>query len=537
MSFLSKIFRRNDATALAKSADGRLGAFGSLNQAYGWAPLSVQSNWAVAGEIFGPITLSFIEAAIAHPIVGACHNAIASRAPEPRIEIGRWIKDEWAAVKSHWALDLIAEPCTESRVSRNYLISQLAGRRSLTGLGAALKIRNRAKNKIVALIPIPSSWVYLLPNQPPDPDHPLWLYKAYRLMGANAELHPPTEIVLCRTSDPRHNASTLGFVEMAWRDYKTDVERSNYQGEMVTNLKVPGVMISAGKDQRFTPAQREQLQTEYDERFGRGSRGKPMIGDSQSTIQVVNPLADMDWPGLTGLGEARICGAAGVPQAMAMTREGTSVKYSNWDVAERVMYRGTMATIWKALADDLTTDLLRMENEPELEFRFRYDELPAFQEDAGEKSKRVSLYFSSGLLNRRAAQRVAGFDPDALAEEEREEAAQAALDDNNSNTEDVPTTSLQGQQVTALQAILTAVGTGALTAESAKIMIRLSFPAFEDAAVDAMVSAIPEGANKPEPPVIVQGAPGAPPQAMGPDGKPKMPMAGAKPQKPEEAKQ
>lgn len=77
-------------------------------------------------------------------------------------------------------------------------------------------------------------------------------------------------------------------------------------------------------------------------------------------------------------------------------------------------------------------------------------------------------------------------------------------------------TALQGPQVTALQAIIEAVGTGKIPKPTAKAMIQASFPGMDGNAIAAMVDPIEDGSIKPPPPPMPFGAqppkdPNAPP--------------------------
>ncbi len=365
------------------------------------------ANWRDASSVFAAITPDAAEAAYRlHPIIRACVNAIQTRAAEPRLEIGYEdpASSEWEPIPNHPALDLLANPHPTMRVSRDSMIRMLAGRRALTGLGAARKLRNKSRTEVAALWPIPTSWITV--NRPRTGIAP---YESFQL-ACERDPIAPSEMLLCRDVDPGHPSGWSGALESAWRSYRLDVEREDYQAEAVVNLKIPGTLVKTKRAP--SEDEKKQMRAQFNEQFGKGQRHSVGFAwGEEIDIQLLNPLADLDWPGLTGLGEARICGAFGVPPIIAHTRAGLDRStYANYETADRVMYQGTMAPIWEALADDLTLDLLRVEGVYDLRFRFAYDELPQFQESANDKTTRVIAQVNAGLLSRQSAMEALGID-------------------------------------------------------------------------------------------------------------------------------
>lgn len=376
-------------------------------------------SWCEADEVFGSPTDSLCELSFrAHAVIASCTKLKANVAAQPRLEIGfeEHGSEAWQAVAQHDLLNLFDSPMRD--VSRNRLIKQLVMGLCLTGKGYAQKLRNRGGSRVVGLMPLPASWVH--PERGVGTDR----YFSFFRVRTQEALVPVSDMLWLLDPDPNNPSAGVGFVEQAWRAFILDVERELYQGETTVNLKVPGVVVHT--ERNLGAEERERAREEFRDRFGRGKRGDVAFlgGGGKSEISVLNPLGDMDWPGLTGLSETRICAAAQVPPILVHTRAGLDrATYSNFAQAKRAFYLATMAPLWEDVADGLTLSF-KEELGPRLRFRFRYDELPEFQEDNSDKAKRIVQLFSAGLISWASAVSELGYDPEEMAQEVQAEVEQ-----------------------------------------------------------------------------------------------------------------
>jgi HK97 family phage portal protein len=338
-----------------------------------------------------------------HPLVRACTKEIAITIAKPRLEIGRQIGDEWRPIDFHWALDLIETPNEE--YSRNDFFQYITLRYLLTGVGYAWKLRNKRASRITELWPIPTSWVTPIANRSGTR-----LLAGYRAICSESII-PLEDMIKIRMVDPGSSVGYSSPLQAALHDYQLDLSRQNYQAEMLENLKVPGVAVVM--ERPLTPAQEAAARKDFNEKFGKGHRMDPIFLYGNGKVEIINPLADLDWPGLTEQSETRICVAFGVPPIVVHARAGlTRATYSNYEQARKAFYVETMSPHWDALADALTHGLLRMEDEGDLRFKFRYDEMPEFQEDLDRKTLRVTQSFTAGILSRDEARVELGYPPE-----------------------------------------------------------------------------------------------------------------------------
>lgn len=376
------------------------------------------ARWVEFDEAFGRYTPAISEAAYArHPIVSRCVDLIGDIAPEPRLEIGREINGAWEAVSAHPLLDLFQNPAPW--LSYNGLLRWLLSNRALTGYGYAMKVRNRAGSKAVQVWTLPTSWVSPIASQG-ETDQP---WAGFRVRGISSPV-APEDMIVCRQFSPASPFHAVGCFESAFRAYVLDSEREQYQAEMIGNLKVPGVAVVT--EHPLGDDAKADARREFAERFGKGRRGGIAFISGGGNIEVLNPLKDIDWPGLTNLSETRICTAFGISPMIIHARAGLEkAHYNNYQTAHRAFYVTTMKPLWDATADDLTISF-RRELGPGLEFRFRYDEHPMFQDDEDKKSARIVREYQAGIIPRTIALQELGYDPDEIEKAEDEERRRAA---------------------------------------------------------------------------------------------------------------
>lgn len=386
----------------------------NLRGSAGWDTLwGVPGIWKSATDIWKPMTKAEMEQAFArHPIVRACVKILAETAARARLEIGRWEGDTWKPVAKHWALSLLQHP--NSYYSENDFIQYVVARYVLTGYGYWMKWRNQGASGIGEVWPIPSSWVE--PKRNDRGGNTMWA--GYKVTGQDG-LIPEEDMGVLKQIDPGTTSEATSGLQAALHDYQLDLSRQGYQAEMLENLRIPGVVIR--NERGFTPQQKSDIEERFEERFGKGKRGRPMFVEGNGTVELINPLADLDWPGLTGLGETRLCAAFGVPPIVVHVRAGLDrATYSNYEQAFRAMCVNTMTAHWDALDDSLTRAFLYTEDgEEELCFRSRYDELAEFQEDKDKVNARIIARFQAGVISRDEAREELGYDPDPEFEDQQ----------------------------------------------------------------------------------------------------------------------
>ena len=371
-----------------------------------WTTLSGFPVWQNAGSIWRNYGARDLENAYrTHSLVMACIRAITTSVSEPPLRVvapanaGR----REGPVQGHPALDLLNAP--NGFYSRNDVLQYWVARLLLTGTGYLWKWRNR-NGRTLELWPIPTSWVNPVEG---EGDALIAHYEIRQLGGAPAQV-PVGDMVRLALVDPSSMTEGCAPLQAAQHDYQLDVERQNYLVEMLTNMHVPGIQVKTpGK---LTQAQKDDMRAALADRIGHGRRGSPLLLEGGAEVEMVAPLADMDWPGLTGLSEARICSAFGVPPILVGARIGLERStFSNYAEARRSFYADTLKPMWAALSGALTHGLLRMEGDERVAIEFDLTQIAELQEDMTSRATRVREDWKAGLITRNEARAEVGRRP------------------------------------------------------------------------------------------------------------------------------
>ena len=181
--------------------------------------------------------------------------------------------------------------------------------------------------------------------------------------------------------------------------------------ELLANNKRPGLIMYQPED--WSEDQKADVRNVFVQNMGDGGRGKTMFMQGEGAkVEPIPPVGELDWPGLTGLSETRICSCFGVPPIVAGLRAGLeTATYSNYEQALRAFYEGTMVGLWQLLDAGLTRGLLTDEGETDgAEIYHDTEGVKGLKEDADKRAARAAQLFSGGLCTRNEAREMAGLD-------------------------------------------------------------------------------------------------------------------------------
>jgi len=344
-------------------------------------------------------------------LIFACVREICTSLVEARPEIGIEQDGVWEPVEGHQTLDLLRDPNPDYDYSD--LMQYIGARLMLTGESFTWKWRDKG-GMLRELWPLPTNMVevaYAMLTQEQSPASRLVAGYGVKQGGGKKNLPVAVEdMAYTRFIDPAKTTGGIGPMQAAIRDYQLDIERSDYLVEMLTNLKVPGIKIKSASV--LTPEMRQDMRGYLHDTIGKGKRGNPIFIEGPDVdMELLAPLKDLDWPGLTSLTETRICMAFGVPPILIGSRAGLDRStYSNYGEARQSFYQETMIPFWRSLGAMLTRCLLRHEGEDRLEVRFDTGEIDALQENATERAQRAEIGMRSGLMLRNEGRALLGLD-------------------------------------------------------------------------------------------------------------------------------
>lgn len=386
---------------------GVKGIHGKQNSATGgWEAILgtiMQSN---SGEIWKTWTDAQLEALYSkHAVVFACTRKIFSAAQEAVLEIGYDKKTGFKPIYNHLMYDKLIKTPNPTMTSNEYIAFVIASF-LLTGESYTWEWKNNA-GYIDQLWPVPKSWVF-------KRQHADGTFAFYEVYQGNRPRIPVIAEDMAKVflTDPRNPANGVGPLQAAIRDVDTDQARENYIAEMLINLKVPGLVLT--QPEGWTIAQKEDARALLTDLVGTGKRGRPLFLEGEKAkAEMMAPLKDLDWPGLSKLSESRICAAFGVPPITVGVRAGLEHStYSNYQEANKAFYRQTMVPLWKSLAAAFTRAYLTNEGEPEdLIFQFDTSDVVELQEDRGVASDRAVKLFLGGLITRNHGRELVGEEP------------------------------------------------------------------------------------------------------------------------------
>ena len=344
-------------------------------------------------------------------LIFACVREICTSLVEARPEIGFEQDGIWEPVNGHQTLELLRDPNPDYDYSD--LMQYIGARLLLTGESFTWKWRDKG-GILRELWPLPTNMVtvqYATLSQEQTPASRLVAGYTVKQGGGKRPLPVAVEdMAYSRFIDPAKTTGGISPMQAAIRDYQLDVERSDYLVEMLTNLKVPGVKITSSAV--LTPEMRQEMRGYLHDMVGKGKRGSPIFIEGPDVdMELLSPLKDLDWPGLTSLTETRVCMAFGVPPILIGSRAGLDRStYSNYGEARQSFYQETMIPFWRTLGATLTRCLLRHEGEDRLEVRFNTGEIDALQENATERAQRAEIGMRSGLMLRNEGRALLGLD-------------------------------------------------------------------------------------------------------------------------------
>lgn len=208
--------------------------------------------------------------------------------------------------------------------------------------------------------------------------------------------------------DPASQYKACGPLQAAQYDHQMDVERLNFTGEILENLDVPGLVVTS---EGMGDAEYERFRAQMKDRAGKGKRGSTALIDGMNAkAALMNPLQDVDLPGLSSMSESRICMAFGVPPILIGTRLGLERStFSNYEEARKSFYENTMIPFWHRLESLFTHTLLREEGDTQHVVKFDTSEIPELQPALEELSARARKDYESGVITREEARKEAGY--------------------------------------------------------------------------------------------------------------------------------
>lgn len=262
------------------------------------------------------------------------------------------------------------------------------------------KVRNRF-GEVIQLWWIPSSLI-----------EPKWEgtnsyldHYEYKYDAAEApEKIDPKDIVHFRNGlDPKNTRKGLSPLGFLMRELFTDDEAADFTATLLSNLGVPGMIISPGADNgKIAPEDVNQIKEQAETRWTGRNRGRAMVLSVRANVNTFGFSPDqMRMRDIRTIPEERVTAITGIPAIVLGLGAGLQRStFSNMAEAREAAYENFMIPSQRIISSEVRTQLLG-DFVPDIElFRVFYDlsQVRVLQTDENELHTRAGTDFKNGLI-------------------------------------------------------------------------------------------------------------------------------------------
>lgn len=276
----------------------------------------------------------------------------------------------------------------------------------------ALKLRNGA-GRVVELWWLPAMLVTPYGNE-----HEYISYYRYNPNGIPIDI-PPSEVIHIKDGmDPRDPKQGLNRLKALAREIFTDEEAAQFSATVLSNMGVPGVIISpestgiAANNRIADPAGVKQR---YIETFGGERRGEPMVLTAPTKVQVLSwSPDDMKLTDLRRVPEERLAAVFGIAAVVVGLGAGLDRStYSNMEEARQAATEEFLVPHWSDWGADLRVQLLNeFADWKQYVVDFDLTEVRVLQEDQNKLWERNLNALNRGGITRRVFKENVGEEAD-----------------------------------------------------------------------------------------------------------------------------
>lgn len=215
--------------------------------------------------------------------------------------------------------------------------------------------------------------------------------------------------------DPANHRQGLAPLKTVLREIVGDEEAGQFSASLVTNMGIPGIILSPDdpNDQGPTPEEAEVMSDVFQSKFAGRNRGRPYIPTGRMKPHVVSFSPEqMDFKNLRRVPEERISAVLGVPAILAGLGAGLDrATYSNAGELREFFTETTVTGLWKLFQQQLSIQLLPdFDTSPNRSLRFDTSDVRALQPDEDKAWSRVDAGVRGGWATVADARRAAGLE-------------------------------------------------------------------------------------------------------------------------------
>ena len=306
--------------------------------------------------------------------------------------------------------------------------------------------------------------------------------------------------------DPHNPKKGLNPLQSLLREIFTDDEAANMTAAILRNMGVPGIIISPENidDDDFGPAVIDRIKNFFRRTFRGDNQGEPLVLSGRAKVDTLDfDFAKMNIDKLRQIPEERVTAVMGIPAAVVGFGSGleqTKVGATMKELRE-LAYENVIIPMQRVFSEEFDRTLLKeFEPNPD-QFTVVFDNsiVRVLQEDENRISERITRQYQGGLITRAEGRKTIGLETVETDEVYRLGISDVLLpatpkvEDEESlvgGQADIQQTALSGVQIEAMINILIQVGTGILSAETARVAIQVSFPTIDQDVINRMLAGV-----------------------------------------------
>jgi HK97 family phage portal protein len=234
--------------------------------------------------------------------------------------------------------------------------------------------------------------------------------------GDKVRVDPEYMVHLRNGLDPDNPRLGLTKLGSLLKEIYTDEEAANFSASLLSNLGVPGMIISPGSDKiKITTEEADNIKNTTEQRFGTRNRGRVMVMTAQANIERLSFSPDeMNLRDVRKLPEERVTALWGVPAVVVGLGAGLDRStFANFAEAREAAYESVVIPNQRLLAEELGAQLLpRFErNADNFNVFFDISKVRVLQTDQNSIHQMAREDWKAGLIMLDEAREIIGSDP------------------------------------------------------------------------------------------------------------------------------
>lgn len=337
----------------------------------------------------------------ANELIFACMGTKANTAASAHLRV---IDDEGEPLEDHPLQLIINQP--NKFYTETDMIGMIIMHLDLAGRSYWQKLRTRG-GKVIELWPLRPDW-----TKPIRSRTDFISGYEYRVPGLDVQRINAGDILDFRLADPLDFFNGYSPVSTAMRVAHVDNAVTDYLELFFKNGGIPPGLLTTKS--RLNDEDVTDIRRRWQERYGGIANWlAPAVIDQDVTYQKTGlDFKEMGMEALDGRTESRICSILGVPAILVGAQVGIAHSHlSNMQEAQTDLWHNTLMPLYKRIADEIATDLVR-EFQGDIDVEWDFSDVAALNESTDQIWSRAQAALTAGGITRNEFRDMVGYEPD-----------------------------------------------------------------------------------------------------------------------------